>query len=287
MRNTYSLRNQHHDFNIERFKTRLTAKCCVVFVAVTQIIIRIIILIIHTGGPLDTKTIIMYAITLPLLALIALLVCFEYFLFKRIGPKVMNYSKYFDIALLVIFTAEWIIYLLLTLIRITETYPQSLGITSVYTFIDFAWRTLFLLFLIQGWKLLIIPPTIAILLVIVFSICNVWTPNFYVGLLGFPQMFYTIMMLYFLDKIKWKEVFTNTQQERWTKINEFVLNNIPENIIILDLEGEVNFISDYCRAFMHKAHLSQNPRDLWTNITELYQQPETEPSSPSNVFYFE
>ena len=75
----------------------------------------------------------------------------------------------------------------------------------------------------------------------------------------------------------------NAQQEMWTQINQFVLNNIPENIIILDLSGEVNFISDYCQSFMQKSHLSQNTREFFVNIIELYQQPETEPSSPSHV----
>jgi len=97
------------------------------------------------------------------------------------------------------------------------------------------------------------------------------------------------MMMYFLDKIKWKEVFTNTQQERWMKINQFVLNNIPENIVILELGGEVNFVSEYCQGFMRKSHLSQNPHDLFTNITDLSQQPKSEPSSPSSnvsILYF-
>lgn len=123
-------------------------------------------------------------------------------------------------------------------------------------------------------------------LVIGFAIHYATTEPIFVLLRGVPQLFYTIMMLYFLDKTKWKEILTNAQQEKWMKINDFVLNNIPENIVILELGGEVTFVSDYCRAFMRKTHLSQNPRDLFSNIRELYQQPETEPSSPSNVIFY-
>jgi len=86
-----------------------------------------------------------------------------------------------------------------------------------------------------------------------------------------------------MSKIYIIEGLTTTMQERWIQINDFILNNIPENIVILELGGEVNFVSDYCKAFMRKAHLSQNAQDLFTNIQDLNLLPEAELSSPSNV----
>ena len=287
MKSTFNLRNEHHDFNIERFKTRLTAKFCVVFISIVQIIIRVIILCTRS----DLKNIIKigYYISFLFLTLTAITVCFEYLLFKKIGPKVMNYSNILDILLLIFFTAEWIVTLVINLTNLAGTNPPSFQPVSAINFATFGWRTLFLLFLIQSWKLLIIPPTLAMLLVVSFAIHYSTLPSIYILLLGLPPVFYTIMMMYFLDKIKWKEVFTNTQQERWMKINQFVLNNIPENIVILELGGEVNFVSEYCQGFMRKSHLSQNPHDLFTNITDLSQQPKSEPSSPSSnvsILYF-
>ena len=110
-------------------------------------------------------------------------------------------------------------------------------------------------------------------------------------LFGIPPVIHTVILLYFLDKVKWREVFTNTHQERWMHINQFVLNNIPENIIILDVGGQVNFVSDYCKVFMKKMHLSQDPKELFSHINDLSQQqpePETvsEISSSSNVREF-
>lgn len=199
----------------------------------------------------------------------------------------MNYSKLIDIILLIIFGAEWITTVCTSLIAVTGQDPPTLQFYSIFGFISFGWRTLFLLFLIQSWKLLVIPPTASICIAIGFAIH--YDPHGTVAILlrGVPQVVFIILMMYCQDRLKWKEVFTNVQQERWMQVNDFVLNNIPENILIMELGGEVRFVSGYCKAFMKRAHLSQDPKELFTSVKELYQQPETEPSSPSSVFLFE
>jgi len=216
----------------------------------------------------------------------ALIVLFEYFLFRRIGPKVMKYSKFIDIVLLVIFTAEWMVTISITLNILSAPSPSgrpSFPPAGIFAFATFGWRILFLLFLIQGWKLIIIPPTLVMGLMMGYVLYyTAGSSPKMILLLGIPAICYTILMLYFLDKIKWKEVFNSTQQERWVQINEFVLNNIPENILILDLGGGVSFVSNYCKAFMQTTHLSENPQDLLTNICDLSLQPESDPLSPSN-----
>ena len=281
---TFSLKNKNHDFNIERFKTRLTGKCCVVFVVVVQIIFRLIMFLI-LGDRLPHSSQIAYIISFPLLILTALVVCFEYFLFKRIGPRVMNYSRIIDIILLVIFTAEWIDTLFISVNRLEVTDPPSLPPSSIFTLESFGWRTLFLLFLIQGWRWLIIPPTLALSLTIGFVLHSAPSSQWwYLLLISIPTVIYTILILYFLDKFKWKEVFANIQQERWMQINQFVLNSIPENIVILDIGGKVNFVSEYCKAFMQSSCLGNDPCGLFTKIRGLSQQLEAN-HSPDVSFY--
>jgi len=280
-RRSYTLRNRQHDNNLERFKTRLAAKCCVAFIAVTQVITRLIIL--FTEHKLNHSAEIIYSVAIGCLGLIVALVAVEYFLFKKIGPKIMKYSKILDLLLLIVFTAEWLLVIFLALVRIQDTETPYVPLSAIFSFTGFGWRILFLLFITQNWKLIIIPPTLASAVVIAYSIHLNATEPIYILLRSLPQVFYTIIMLYFLDRIKWREILTNTQQERWIQINDFILNNIPENILILELGGEVNFVSDYCKVFMRKAHLSQNPQDLFTNIQDLNLLPETELSSPSNV----
>jgi len=273
----YQTRN--HDFNIERFKTRLTAKSCVVFITVTQIIIRLIVGLCQPS--LNLKAQLVGNLALIFYVLITLIICFEYFLFRKIGPKVMNYSQAIDIILLILFTAEWIMSLLPPFFRIPSANPHVLQVTAALVLTAFQWRILFLLFLVQSWKLIMIPPTIVVSLVIGLVCHYALVSDVFIVLRGILQIIYIVIMLYFLDKIKWKEILMNAQQEKWIKINDFVLNNIPENIVILEMGGALTFVSDYCKVFIQKAHLSQNLRELFTNIRELCQQPETDLSVKS------
>jgi len=276
--------NKTHDFNVERFRIRLAAKFCVVFVAFTQIILRTITVILDSS--LGPKSKLAYYVSIPLFGVIAFIVCFEYFMFRKIGPKVMNYSKVIDIFLLITFTAEWLTTLIIVLSRISSSGIGVTQLDAVFGFTNFGWRTIFLLFLIQNWILISIPPATALALTIGYVLHYKPEGAIFTLIVGGPQIIYVVMMLYFQDRIKWREVFTNVHQEKWMKINDFILNNIPENIIIMELGGGVKLVSDYCKSFMRKIHLSTNPRDLFVNIKDLYQQPESEPSSPSSVSYF-
>ena len=93
-----------------------------------------------------------------------------------------------------------------------------------------------------------------------------------------------VITMYCEDKIKWRMIWKNLQQEEWMQVNNFILNNIPGNIMILDFAGKAKFISDYCKSFMEKCHLSgENTDDLFDKIKDLEQQskPELEKSSSS------
>jgi len=70
---------------MERFKTRLTAKSCVIFVAVTQIILRLIVTLCERVpyGNDDLLTL----ISLPFYAMMAFIVCFNTFFSGRLGQK--------------------------------------------------------------------------------------------------------------------------------------------------------------------------------------------------------
>jgi len=56
------------------------------------------------------------------------------------------------------------------------------------------------------------------------------------------------------------------------QVNNFILNNIPENIMILDPSGETKFLSDYCKRFMENCHLSLEPQDFFIKIKDLQEQ---------------
>jgi len=138
--------------------------------------------------------------------------------------------------------------------------------------------------LVQYWQLKIIPPVLALSVIMGYSIY--YAPHNLASLLirGITQMIYTAVLFYFEEKIKWSMVWVNLQQEKWMQVNDFILNNIPENIMILDLDGGVKFLSDYCKSFLEKCHIfSLDTKILYQKIQDLTEQQSTTPSSPSFI----
>ena len=75
--------------------------------------------------------------------------------------------------------------------------------------------------------------------------------------------------------------WTNLQQENWMQVNNFILNNIPENIMILDFAGQTKFICDYCKSFMEKCNLALDAQGLLRKIRHL-QRVQSEVRAASN-----
>jgi len=151
-------------------------------------------------------------------------------------------------------------------------------------FSSFSWRTLVVILIVQKWYLKIIAPIIATSLITGYAIY--YTPEsaiFYLAKTA-SQLISVVLIISCEDKMKWKLIKANVEQEKWMPVNNFILNNIPENIIILDLSGEIKFTSDYCKASMKKCHLSLETKDFTNKIRDLNQQQyEPEPPSPSGV----
>ena len=140
-----------------------------------------------------------------------------------------------------------------------------------------------MLILVQHWQLKMIPPLMALGVIIGYT---VYYNSYNAGsilLRGILQMVYMVILYYFEDKIKWNMILANLKQEKWMQVNDFILNNIPENIMILDFDGKTKFISDYCKSFLEKCHLSLDIKELFKKVQDLTEQAATEPSSPNLV----
>jgi len=284
MRRRLIHRVKPRDVDLDRFQCRLTARLCVIFIAITQIGLRLLLVFAEPGLSQDSK--ISYLTSLPFLIVASLIVGIEFFLFKRIGSKIVKYSFVVDLLLLGIFLGEWVSNLNASLVKIKLKQPPSFGVTALLGFTSFSWRTQIQPFIVQYWQLKIIPPVVAFGLVIGYSI--VYDPEETVFTLcrGLLQVAYVIVLFYFEDKIQWKVLLANMQQERWVQINDFILNNIPENIAILDLEGHVKFTSDYLKAFMERCRCSQDLKEFFLKIRDLQQQADSDTSSSVSVVFF-
>ena len=276
---------QKQNFDLERFKARLTARLCVVYIAVTQIALRLFLAFAEPG--LSKQSQITFFISTVFMAGAAFVVCFEYFLFKRLGPKIVHYSFLVDLALLTIFTTEWLTTMISSLSRVnTDTDPPSFGISAVLGFTTFSWRTIFQTFIVQNWFLKILSPISVLSVIIGYNIYYDSSKILYILLRGGFQIINVALLFYFEDKIKLKMILTSMHQEKWMQINEFILNSVPENILILDTAGQPKFISDYFKYFMEKCRCSPNINEFFEKVQDLQQQLDLNSTSLSIIVNF-
>jgi len=86
------------------------------------------------------------------------------------------------------------------------------------------------------------------------------------------QIFNIVVILYCEDKVKWRLMKTNLEQYRWMQVKNFIFDNIPENIMILDLSEEAQFMSEYCKSFLKKYSFLDNIKESFQNIQGLKHQ---------------
>jgi len=263
---------KHKDMESEAFSARLTARLCVIFIALTQAGLRFLVVFAQPGLSQTSK--VSYLASVPFLITISAIVAVEYAFYKKKGPKIAKYSQIVDALFFIIFTAEWVFTLMGALTKVSDTDPPSYSVTAIFGFTAFSWRTLLQSIITQHWQLKVIPPTAALGLTMGYVVYYDPSQTFFTLVRGILQVLYTIVLFYFEDKIKLRMFLTNVQQEKWMKINEFILNNIPENIIIFDRNGETKFSNDYCRSFLEKYNsaVENNIQKFFALIKDFHQQ---------------
>jgi len=224
-------------------------------------------------------------VSTPLLVTMILIIAAEYLLLKRKGLKIAKYSNLVDFAPLFLFTVDWSVTLVGSLSKIEKIDPPTFLVTAIYGFTNFSWKTLLIILIVQKLQLRIIPPVVASIISAVY--CNIYNPS---GLVvniirNVFQIFNIVLIIYCEDKIQWKMIWTNMKQEKWMQVNNFILNNIPENIMILDLSGEFKFISDYYKSFMDKCNLIPNTKEFFDKLRDLHQPTELPSVFSSKIYH--
>jgi len=183
----------------------------------------------------------------------------------------IKYSNLMDFALLLLFIGDWVLSILNIFSKVPD--PPCFRIAVIYGFSHFAWKTLLVTLIVQQWFLKVIPPVAAVIITAVFAIHYSTTGISNLVLLTIAQVISLIIIIYCEDKVKWKMMWINLQQEKWIQVNNFILNNIPENIMILDFKGDVRFASDSCKSFLESCNFSMDTKkDFFKKIQNLQQQ---------------
>ncbi len=124
--------------------------------------------------------------------------------------------------------------------------------------------------IVERWQLKVIAPLIPLSVAVGFAVHdNTGENTWAMVLLIVYQYLSTIIIVICEDKVKWRMLWSSIQKEKWMQVNNFILNSIPENIMILDLYGEARFISEYCKSFINENHLPVNPKDFFRKVQDL------------------
>jgi len=257
------------------------ARLCIVSITILQVIMRLVIVFSDSGVSNTAK--LTYLVSIPASLIVWAVIGLEYMLFKKIGPRMIKYSKSLDLVLLVVFTIDWFAVFYSPIQTYKLGPPPTMALSTSITLITFGYRSMLQIFIVQQWQLRAISPVLVIIFITYFN--AVYSPgrvpiNVFRGA---AQALLIVVIFYFEDKVKWKMMLTNMQQEKWMQINDFILNNIPENIMILDIEGHTKFISDYCKSFLAKCRLSLDAKVFFKQIRDLNQQVENIPHHEESV----
>ncbi len=138
--------------------------------------------------------------------------------------------------------------------------------------------------IVEKWYIKILPPGIALSIATGYVIYYSPKTILYTLLGSISQLLSILIIIYCEDKVKWKMIRALIQKERWMQVNNFILNSLPENIMVLDIAGETKFMSEYFLSFMRKCHLPLETPEFFKKVQDLHQQQqqsEVNPQSPS------
>lgn len=258
---------ENQNIQLEHFKYRLYGRICIVFITITQIAQRIRVFI--TSPALTHFTHTMYIVTLPPLAIMSLLAVTEFIIYKKFGSKALKYSGYLNGAFFIFFLCEWWLTIYTGYLSIKRTPFYYLTPSTSLVFTAFTWRILIQNFIVERWYLKLIGP-IGAYIIVLFDAIHFDPKNTGNSLFrGLLQITYVILIYFFDNKISLSLLLTNTKREQWVKINEFILDNIPEKIALFDFKGGVKYQSLHLRKYMRNLGYGSDTEALYSHITDL------------------
>ncbi len=265
------------EFDLKQYQIRGPAKLCIFVVYVGQFLMRLTTTLWDASFTPTSR--LFMQISLAFTLLIPLIIAVEYLLYRKLGARIVRYSKIVDLVIYLLFMADWILVCFTGLYRLQSRNPPSFKIGSFYGFTSFSWRTLMVILMASKWQIKAIAPVLAQVLVTGYTIY--YDPhNILMAIIkAVVQIFNVVFVIYCIEKIQWKLIWANIQNERWMDVNKFILSNIPENIMILDFQGQTKFISDYCKDFMEKCQILPENQDLFKKVRDLQEQFDPDPFS--------
>lgn len=277
---TPSSYNQADIYTIKHFRARLTAQLIVVVISLTVFGQRVAAIIAdhEMGSPLIKGLL----ISLPFQIALCLVVIAKYILYRIFGSRIFKYSCILDVIFCLVFTADWMVLINGQLHQSQSDGKYMYSITAVLGFTTVAWRTLVQILITQQWQFRGFPIICVFTYIMWFAVANEPAMTGFILSRGILIVLYIILIFYYEHKINFTMVMGSIQQQQWLQLNEFILDNIPENIAIMDLNGKSNFINENFRKLIRLHSGFDEINQFLKSVKKIKRQRHLETDSETN-----
>lgn len=273
MNKARSASNNSKNSQLDEFRIRLNAHLFNLFIFIGLAGERIYFNAADSSYPKLTHM--LYLITIGLSCTLTAIIGVEYLLYIKLKAQVLKYVKLVDAALITFFLAEWMVTLALVFFHEDSKGQSQFRISLIFGVTSFSWRSLIQIIIIRRWQLRIFAPLCVYIFCIVMAIRREPESISFILVKSFTQIAYMALIFYFEERMRFRLSIINLQQGTWLEINEFILNNIPENIAIFNMDGNVRFVSDQLKQLTHKYGYSDDVKTFFKEIEYLSQQDES------------
>lgn len=269
---------------IAYFRARLKSQTIVIFITLTLTIERVIF--ICTDPLLKKGASKLLTIAIPFLFALCVIVIVKYILFRKMRDQIIKYADYIDLLFCGVFTAEWVLTTSAQVSQIAQ--PGMYSLATLINYGALGWRTLLQLLISPHWQVRIIGPIAVWIFILQYGVRHDRSQTGLILSTGLLQISYIILIFYFESKINFILTLGNIHRGQWLKLNEFMLNNLSENIAILDLKGKCKFISQNLQKVINKRGQEYNEIEQFLQKIKDIQwlQQETESDSESSVVFY-
>jgi hypothetical protein len=255
---------------IRYFRARLMSQLLIVFIYITVVVERVVT--IYTSPSIQPVFVNALKLSSTFLSLLAFIVIAKYLLYRRFQTRIFKYSSLMDFIFCLVFTADWMVLLYGQLHQSKTDGQYMYSVAALLGFSSFAWRVLLQILISQHWQVRIFPIICIYSYFIWFTVTNDPSYTFLTIYKGIECVIFITLIFYFEQKVNFVLAMGSIQQRQWLQLNDFILNNIPENIAIMDLKGNCSFISESFRKLMTLHTGSNEIKPLLQNVKNIQQQ---------------
>ena len=270
MRKLASLPIKRSDLNQGHRVIKLRAKIFIVLILFIEILISMISYLEDIDIGSSPIELIKYVIIITFI-LVLLIVDLIVIKKKSENDKVYWWLNTLFIGVMVV---EWLIVLADSIRVFENSAPGQYSLGNIVFVAGFSWKCLVQEMLSKKWYVKIILPFFTYAFLIIYGLVRTFSGDALLIVNCITQLTFILCIAYFQSQIDFSQLINSLNHEKWWKINQLILNNIPENIAIFDINGKVKYINEYFKKFTQRCGYYDNLHKFLEIIENLNRRHE-------------